>query len=212
MAGTVNIDILHSMTTLYDNALSVLERTAKLINVPRHIIDDLRVPRRTVEVSIPVTMDTGEQRLFTGYRVQHSNARGPFKGGIRFHRDVSLDEVRSLAFWMSMKTAVADIPFGGAKGGVIVDAKKLSESELERLSRGYGAAIAPVIGSKLDVPAPDVDTNAKIMSWIRDEYKKVTGIDDPAVITGKPVNEGGAEGRDEATGLGAFYVLRELAK
>ncbi len=179
----------------------------------------LRYPQRIVNVSIPVLMDDGTTRMFQGYRVQHNNARGPYKGGIRYHALVDLEEVKALAFWMAMKCAVADLPLGGGKGGIVVDPKTLSEGELERLSQGYARAIADVIGPNLDVPAPDVNTNGKIMGWMVEEYVNVK-CQMPNVkcseqekqrlrstFTGKLIKDGGSEGREEATGLGGLYVL-----
>ena len=155
-------------------------------------------------------MDDGTMQVFEGYRVQHNNIRGPYKGGLRFHPKVNMDEVKALALWMTMKNAVIDVPFGGAKGGITVDPKKLSEGELERLTRSFTRQLAHSIGPTIDVPAPDVNTTPKIMNWIRDEYSNTLGKDTPAVVTGKPVEQGGSEGRTEATGLGGSYALFEI--
>jgi glutamate dehydrogenase/leucine dehydrogenase len=174
------------------------------------IFDEMKIlmqPKRVTEVSIPVRMDNGEIRVFDGFRVQYNNARGPYKGGIRFHPQVDLDEVKSLAFWMTIKCAVADIPYGGAKGGITLNSKELSEAELERLTRGYTRAVANIIGPEVDIPAPDVYTNAQIMAWIMDEYSRIVGKYTPAAVTGKPVEVGGSVGRDTATAQGGFYVL-----
>jgi glutamate dehydrogenase (NADP+) len=157
-------------------------------------------------------MDDGTQREVTGYRVQFNNARGPYKGGIRFHQDADLEEVKALAALMSVKTAVVNIPFGGAKGGIRIDPKKLSRTELQRMSRAYMHAIAKEIGPDTDIPAPDVNTNPQIMAWMRDEYEKITKGYAPAVITGKPMSYGGSRGRDRATARGGFFILKELAK
>jgi glutamate dehydrogenase len=157
-------------------------------------------------------MDDGEIKVFTGYRSQYNNALGPYKGGIRYHPNVSLDEVMALSFWMMIKCATVGIPMGGGKGGVIVNPKDLSEGELERLSRGYIQKIWREIGSDKDVPAPDVYTNAKIMAWMRNEYEKLSGHSDPGVVTGKPIADGGSEGRESATGQGGAYCARELVK
>ncbi len=161
-------------------------------------------------------MDDGTQKIFQGYRVQHNNARGPYKGGIRYHPNVSMDEVKALAFWMAMKCAVANLPLGGGKGGIIVDPKILSENELERLTRGFGRAIADVIGSRKDVPAPDVNTNGKIMKWLLEEYLHTVSKKDQkkerATYTGKALVDGGSEGREEATGLGGLFVLQAILK
>jgi len=157
-------------------------------------------------------MDDGSVRVFSGFRVQHNNIRGPYKGGLRYHHDVDMDEVKALSFWMTMKNALVDVPFGGGKGGIAVNPKELSEGELERLTREFARGLAPVIGPELDVPAPDVNTNGKIMDWIRDEYEKTVGHPSPAVVTGKPLNAGGSEGRTEATGLGGSFALDEILR
>jgi glutamate dehydrogenase (NADP+) len=190
----------------------------RLTDVFRHIelSDDIRErlenPKLALSVSIPVRMDDGCLKVFKGYRVQFDDTRGPTKGGIRFHPDVNLDEVTSLSFWMTIKCAVAGLPFGGAKGGVIVDAKALSQLELERLSRGYIRAIADVIGPARDIPAPDMYTNSTIMGWMADEYYHIRREQMPGVITGKPVHLNGSLGRTAATGRGALYVLQEWAQ
>lgn len=196
----------------FETALAQLSAAAKVAKIDPNFIDRLKHPDRYVEVSIPVQMDDSSQRIFVGFRSQHNNARGPYKGGIRFHPQVNLDEVRALSFWMSFKNAVVNVPFGGGKGGIIVDPKQLSESELERLSRGYVKKIAPLIGPETDVPAPDVNTNGKIMGWMLDEYEKITGKKAPATFTGKSLDNGGSQGRTEATGFGGGYVLREALK
>ncbi len=196
----------------WEQALAELEKAAARAKVPRALVERLKTPDRIIEVSIPVEMDDGRTKVFHGYRVQHNNMRGPYKGGIRYHLKVDMDEVKALSFWMTIKNAVVDIPFGGGKGGVTVDPKKLSEAELERLTRSFAREIAPYIGPELDVPAPDVNTNAKIMAWIRDEYSKAVDKDMPAVVTGKPIEKGGSEGRTEATGLGGFYILSEIMR
>lgn len=173
-------------------------------------IERLQIPEASLKVSIPVRMDDGALRTFPGYRVRYDSTRGPAKGGIRFHPSVTAAEVTTLAFWMTFKTALMDLPFGGGKGGVTVDPKELSVAELERLSRGYIAAIADVIGPDLDVPAPDVATNELVMGWMVHEYAKITRRHQPAVITGKPLQLGGIDGRGSATSDGAFLVIREL--
>lgn len=176
-------------------------------DVYQHEFASLLQPHRVIEVSIPVRMDDGSTRVFTGYRSQHSNARGPYKGGIRFHPDVSREEVMALSIWMSIKCATLDLPLGGGKGGVIFDPKELSPAELERLSRGYVDQLFRYLGPTQDVPAPDVNTNAQIMSWMVDEYSRVTGSWSPGTFTGKPVMIGGSLGRDTATAQGGYYVL-----
>lgn len=174
----------------------------------------LAEPERVLEVSIPVKMDDGTTKMFTGYRVQHSDAPGPTKGGIRFHPDVTKDEVKALATWMTFKCLIVGLPYGGAKGGVIVDPKALSRRELENLSRGYAKAITPIIGEKRDIPAPDVGTDGQVMAWMVDEYSQLRGIGQTllAVFTGKPVEFGGCLGRKEATGYGVAIMAREAAK
>jgi glutamate dehydrogenase len=164
-------------------------------------------PERTVEVALPLRRDSGETGIFFGYRVQHNNLRGPYKGGLRFHQNVSMDEVKALALWMTIKCAVIDIPMGGGKGGIAVDPKQLSTAELERLTRLFTRRIADVIGPLKDVPAPDVNTNPQVMAWIKDEYSQLVGRPAPAVVTGKALSDGGSEGRNEATALGGLYAL-----
>jgi len=202
------------------------ESKKKLGNIDQKVAR-LTEPQRIVNVTLSVIMDDGSQRLFQGYRVQFNNAKGPYKGGIRYHHNVSLDEVKALSFWMAMKCAVADLPLGGGKGGIIVDPKTLSKGELERLSRSYGKAIADIIGPDTDVPAPDVNTNGVIMGWMVDEFLKVqrkkakswgvalTKKDEmklKSTFTGKAIADGGSEGREEATGLGGLFVLQAILK
>lgn len=196
----------------WQNAVTQLEKVAELIDLAPEIVARIKQPARIVQVHFPVRMDDGSVQTFTGYRSQHNNARGPYKGGLRFSPDVNESEVKALSAWMTWKCAVADIPFGGGKGGVIVDTKKLSAGELERLSRAFVRAIAEVIGPEKDVPAPDMYTTPQIMAWMVDEYSQVVGQDSPAVITGKPVEHGGSAGRTQATGQGGVYVLDELAQ
>lgn len=196
----------------FANALRQLADVQKLVKIDRNIFVQLQNPQRFLEVSIPVKMDDGSVQVFTGYRSQFNDARGPFKGGIRFHPGVNISEVKALSAWMTWKTAVVDIPLGGGKGGVIVDPKKLSAGELERLSRGYMQAVFKFVGPNLDVPAPDVYTDPRIMGWMLDEYEKLSGEHLPGVITGKPLSIGGSEVREYATAQGAFYVLEAAAK
>jgi len=196
----------------YLNAVTQLETAAKALKLKKEIVERLSVPDRVVEIAVPYMTDKRKRATLKGYRSQHNNARGPYKGGIRFHPNVSLDEVKALSMWMSWKCAVVDVSFGGGKGGVIVDPKSLSEKELEGVSRSYMRGIAAVIGERVDVPAPDVNTDPKIMAWMLDEYQKIVGHKVPGVITGKPVEKGGSEGRTEATGLGGFFVLDEIRK
>lgn len=195
---------------LFARSFARVRRAAEHAAIEPETLLRLSAPRRIVEVSLPVRMDDGKLRLFRGYRVQYDDSRGPFKGGIRFHPDVDLAEVKSLALWMALKCAVVDIPFGGGKGGVEVDPRELSTAEKERLSRAYVRAIADVIGVDRDVPAPDVYTNSRTMAWMADEYANVLREHAPGVITGKPVGRGGSVGRDDATGRGGYYVLKEL--
>jgi len=194
------------------NALKQLANAAELINLDKKIHDALMEPKRVLSVTIPVQMDNGETKEFTGYRSQYNDALGPFKGGIRYHPGVNLDEVKALSFWMTMKCAVVGLPLGGGKGGVIVDPKILSETELEKLSRGYIQAIHQHIGPTKDVPAPDVYTTPQIMGWMMNEYEKIVGEHAPGVITGKPLILGGSAGRGSATAQGGVYVLREAGK
>ena len=162
----------------------------------------LKKVNKVTQVQIPVKMDSGETRVFTGYRSQHNNVRGPYKGGIRFHQDVDEDEVKALSFWMTFKCSAIGIPLGGGKGGITVNPKELSQTELEQLSRGYMSQMAPVIGHRKDIPAPDVNTNSTIMDWMVDEYAKTVGYTQYGMITGKTVGKGGSLGRGDATGRG----------
>lgn len=197
---------------LFNNAVHELEKASYYTNIEKNLIKLLKQPDRIVEVNFPVKMDDGEIKIFKGWRVQHNNLRGPYKGGIRFHPNVNLDEISALSLWMTVKCAVAGIPMGGGKGGVIVNPKILSESELEKLTKAYTRAIAPIIGPQIDVPAPDVYTNSKIMDWLRDEYAKITGIDEPAVVTGKSPKNDGCICRENATAQGGIYILRQAIK
>jgi glutamate dehydrogenase (NADP+) len=194
---------------VFQDAVARVERIGARAGISLEVIDSLRHPEACLTASLPVRMDDGATRHFIGYRCRYNDARGPAKGGIRFHPDVSLEEVQALALWMSIKCAVVDIPYGGGKGGVTVDPKKLSRLELERLSRAYMRAMADFVGPEVDIPAPDVYTNARIMGWMADEYETIRRIKAPGVITGKPIALGGSLGRDEATGRGAFIVIRE---
>ena len=189
-----------------------LDEAASMMGLDPQAHKILREPMQIVTVNILVKMDSGKTEVFTGFRVIYNNARGPGKGGIRFHPQETLDTVKALSAWMTWKCALADIPMGGAKGGVICDPKKLSEGELERLSRGYIRAVGRFIGPGIDVPAPDVYTTPQIMAWMMDEYDKIVGKHEPAVITGKPLEIGGSQGRFNSTAMGAMYVLREAAK
>ena len=200
------------MENPFANVLKQLDAVQEIIKIDENILTQLKSPKRFIEVSLPIKMDDGKIKVFTGYRSQYNDARGPFKGGIRFHPGVTADEVKALSAWMTWKTALVKIPLGGGKGGVIVDTKILSDRELEALSRAYARALAPFIGPDLDVPAPDVSTDPRIMGWMLDEYENILGTHAPGVITGKPLSVGGSEVRDYATAQGAFYVIDELAK
>ncbi|RME55423.1 MAG: Glu/Leu/Phe/Val dehydrogenase [Caldilineae bacterium] len=185
---------------------------AKLMNLDANMLEILRMPRREMIVHFPVVMDDGTVRMFTGFRVHHNTTLGPTKGGIRYHPEVTLDECRALAMWMSWKCALMELPYGGAKGGVIVDPKTLSERELRALTRRYTAEISLMIGPEMDIPAPDVGTNAQIMAWMMDTFSMHKGYSVPAVATGKPLSIGGSVGREYATGLGVTYVTRAMLK
>ncbi len=196
--------------TLLSDANQRLERALKYVAISEDAAERLKFPKASLKVSIPVRMDDGSLRVFEGYRVRYDDTRGPTKGGIRFHPHVSMDEVQSLAFWMTFKCAALNLPLGGAKGGITLNPKELSKFELERLSRGYIDAIADFIGPDVDIPAPDVYTNPMIMGWMMDQYSIIRRQLCPAVITGKPLGMGGSQGRSTATGTGAFYVLEAM--
>lgn len=193
----------------YESMLSSLDRAASLLGLKESDYIELKYPERELKVSIPVEMDDGHIQVFEGYRVQHSSARGPCKGGLRFHPQVDIDEVKALAAWMTFKCALVNIPFGGAKGAIKVDPGALSKKELERLTRRYTAMILPLIGPDQDIPAPDVGTTAEIMGWVMDTYSRFKGHVEPGVVTGKPIDIGGSLGRREATGRGVMMVTRE---
>ena len=197
---------------VFEDAVQRVVQIGAEAGVSPETIDSLLHPRECLMASLPVRMDDGSTRYFQSYRCRYNWSLGPTKGGIRFHPQVSLEEVQALALWMTIKCAVANLPYGGAKGGVIVDPKQLSPLELERLSRAYMRAMADVVGPDRDIPAPDVYTNARIMGWMVDEYEAIHRRRAPAVITGKPIGLGGSHGREEATGRGAFIVIQELAK
>jgi len=199
-------------STPWEMALQQLKKAADLLNLEEDIREILSHPQREVQVSLPVRMDNGKIKVFIGYRVQHNNARGPYKGGIRYHPNVSLDEVRALAMWMTWKTAVLDLPLGGAKGGIVCDPKTLSPGEIERLTRRYAYAISGIIGPYEDVPAPDVYTGPQHMAWIMDTYSILKGHLEPGVITGKPVEIGGSLGRNDSTSRGVAIVVAEAAR
>lgn len=191
----------------WEMALEQLDHVAKFINLNPNVHKVLRSPKRTLIVSIPVKMDDGSVEVFTGYRVQHNVSRGPAKGGIRYHPDVTLDEVKALAMWMTWKCAVVGIPYGGAKGGIVCNPKELSSGEIERITRRYTSEIIFIIGPERDIPAPDVNTNPQVMAWIMDTYSIDQGYSVPGVVTGKPISIGGSLGRNEATARGCVFTI-----
>ena len=192
----------------FDRFVATVEEAARIAgNTDAAVLEKIKTPERIHEVTIPVTLDDGTEALFHGYRVQHSSARGPYKGGIRYHPDVNLDEVKALAGWMSIKTAVVDIPMGGGKGGIKVDPRRLSPRELEALTRAYTERVWRDIGPEVDIPAPDVNTDSQTMDWLADEYERLSGRKGGAVVTGKSIGKGGSLGRDTATAQGGFDVL-----
>jgi glutamate dehydrogenase/leucine dehydrogenase len=190
----------------------LIQKTGKELKLPENVVEQIIRPERIVDVNFAVRMDSGKTKSFRGFRVQHNNSRGPYKGGLRYHTDVCLDEVKILAALMSLKTAVIDIPFGGGKGGVCVNPKDLSKEELKNLTHAFAESISDVIGERKDVPAPDVNTNPQIMKWFKEAYEKKTGKKEPGLITGKAIKDGGIKIRDEATGLGGAAVVWEAAK
>jgi glutamate dehydrogenase (NAD(P)+) len=196
----------------YQNMLEVLEKAAKMLHLQENEYLALKYPERELKVAVPVEMDDGSLRVYEGYRVQHSSARGPCKGGLRYHEDMDMDEVKALAAWMTFKCAVVNIPYGGGKGGVKVNPQQLSKSELRRLTRRFTAMILPIIGPEKDIPAPDVNTNAEVMSWIMDTYSMLSGYTVPGVVTGKPIDIGGSAGRREATGRGVMLSVMQILK
>lgn len=198
------------LKSLLADASTRLETALKYVSISDDAIERLKHPKASLSVSIPVRMDDGSLRIFQGYRVRYDDTRGPGKGGVRYHPNVNIDEVQSLAFWMTFKCALLNLPFGGAKGGVTVNPKELSRHELERLSRGYIEAIADFIGPDIDILAPDVYTNAMIMGWMMDQYSIINRKICPAVVTGKPLTMGGSQGRDSATGRGAYYIIQAM--
>jgi len=203
---------MNTQNQMLQTAQELIEKTGQKIDLSQEEIDFIIQPDRIIEVKVPVKMDTGVIKTFVGYRSQHNNVLGPYKGGIRFHQNVSREEVIALSTLMTLKCAANNLPLGGGKGGVIVNPKELSEGELERLSRTYAKAISPFIGEDVDVPAPDVNTDGRIMMWMLDEYEKTIGKKSPATFTGKPVEAGGSLGRTEATGRGGVIVMENLLK
>jgi glutamate dehydrogenase len=200
-----NLDVLVSTQTVIKQALDKL-------GYPEHVFELLKEPLRVMRVRIPVRMDDGSVQVFTGFRAQHNDAVGPTKGGVRFHPDVTESEVKALSIWMSLKSGIVDLPYGGGKGGIICDPRQMSFRELERLSRGYVRAISQIVGPTKDIPAPDVFTNSQIMAWMMDEYSRIREFDSPGFITGKPLVLGGSHGRETATAKGVTIMIREAAK
>jgi glutamate dehydrogenase/leucine dehydrogenase len=196
----------------YESALENFDIAAGLLDLGLDVQEMIKFPERVLTVTLPVRMDDGHVRRFEGYRVQHSTVRGPAKGGIRYHPNVTLDEVKALATWMTWKCAVVNIPFGGGKGGVTCNPKQMSETELERMTRRYASAILPLIGPQQDIPAPDVYTTPQTMAWIMDTYSMTKGYPVPSMVTGKPISLGGSLGRNEATGRGVFYTIQSACE
>ena len=196
----------------FEIAQKQIKSACDKLNADPAVYEILKNPMRVLEVSFPVKLDNGTVKTFIGYRSQHNNAVGPFKGGLRFHPGVTRDEVKALSTWMTFKCSVAGIPYGGGKGGMAIDPKEYSKDELERISKGFAKAISPIIGEKVDIPAPDVNTNGQIMAWMQDEYNKLSGEQTIGVFTGKPLSYGGSQGRNEATGFGVAVTMREIFK
>jgi glutamate dehydrogenase (NAD(P)+) len=209
---TMHDEVKSATINPYQMAVEQFQAAAKILNLSEDMQEVLRQPKRELTVNFPVRLDNGRIKTFTGYRVQHNVNRGPAKGGIRYGPDVTLDEVKALAMWMTWKCAVVGIPYGGAKGGVICDPKQMSSAELERLTRRYTTEISIVIGPHSDIPAPDVNTNSQVMAWIMDTYSMHEGYSIPAVVTGKPLSIGGSEGRNDATATGVLFVTRQAAR
>ncbi len=205
-------ETIHADESAWETALAQLAEAAELMGLASGVHETLRSPKRALIVSVPFRLDNGATRVYQGYRVHHNVTRGPAKGGIRYHPDVTLDEVKALAMWMTWKCAITGIPFGGAKGGVSVDPRVLSHAELERMTRRYASEILPLIGPERDIPAPDMNTNEEIMSWIMDTYSINKGYSVPGVVTGKPVSIGGSKGRTGATSRGVMYMVFKTLK
>ena len=204
---------MHELDTpTFRLAVAQFDQAAETMDLDHNLRERLKLPQRSLIVSLPVRMDDGRVEVYTGYRVQHDSSRGPSKGGIRYHPDVNLGEVAALAMWMTWKCALADLPYGGAKGGVAINPKQFSQPELQRLTRRYAAEIFPLIGPDKDVPAPDVGTDAQVMAWIMDTYSQQMGYSVPGVVTGKPLSIGGSLGREEATGRGVVYITLEALR
>lgn len=211
-----SLDMKNTKERVQDNSLIEFQETLKeavnILNYPTQVFEFLKKPMRFLEVSIPVRMDNGQTEIFQGYRAQHNDASGPTKGGIRFHPDVTADEVKALSGWMSLKCGITDLPYGGAKGGIICDPRNMSLDELEKLSRGYVRAVSQLVGPTKDIPAPDMYTNSQIMAWMLDEYDHIREFDSPSFITGKPIALGGSKGRETATSKGVLYTLQMVCE
>lgn len=197
---------------LFTSTQVVIKEALDKLGYDEGMYELLKEPMRMTEVRIPIKMDDGKVKVFTGFRGQHNDAVGPTKGGVRFHPDVTLDEVRALSMWMTLKAGIVDLPYGGGKGGIICDPREMSMDELERLSRGYVRALSQVMGPAKDIPAPDVFTNSQIMAWMMDEYSRIDEFNSPGFITGKPIVLGGSQGRDRATAEGVTIIINEAAK
>ncbi|GEK60267.1 glutamate dehydrogenase [Marinococcus halophilus] len=206
---TTHSGTIPSSTTLYTHTQELIKEALNTLGYSEHMYDLLKEPLRTMIVRIPVRMDDGKTKMFTGYRAQHNDAVGPTKGGIRFHPDVTIEEVNTLSLWMTLKCGLVNLPYGGGKGGIVCDPRQMSLGELERLSRGYVQAISQIVGPTKDIPAPDVYTNAQVMAWMMDEYSRIREFDSPGFITGKPLELGGSLGRESATAQGVVVAVEE---
>ncbi len=200
------------MKNAFENAMMQLAKITKIKKFDEEFLAHMSMPDRDIRISIPVKMDDGSLKVFKGYRVEYNNILGPYKGGVRYHEKTKINEVKALAFWMTLKCAVINIPMGGGKGGITINPKKLSKGELERLSREWTRKLADILGPHKDIPAPDINTTPEIMAWIADEFEKITGDKTGAVVTGKPLEKGGSEGRSTSTAQGGFYVFETLKK
>ena len=196
----------------FSNALAQLASVTDILSIEPEYYETLKNPRREITVALPIKLSSGASTTFVGYRVQHNNARGPYKGGLRYHPGVNLSEIKALSLWMTWKTALIDVPFGGAKGGITVDPSRLTKDDLEILTRKYVDSMAQIVAPDIDIPAPDVNTNAQTMAWVMNEYSKLRGHNEPGVVTGKPIELGGSEGRSAATGRGVSICVREAVK
>src|SRR5699024_4444580 len=212
MVNTAEKEQTAESLDLFESTQVIIKEALESLGYPDEVYQLLKEPMRTLTVNFPVRMDDGTVKMFTGYRSQHNDAVGPIKGGVRFHPEVNENEVKALSMWMSLKSGIVDIPYGGGKGGVICDPREMSFRELEGISRGYVRAISQIVGPTKDIPAPDVFTNSQIMAWMVDEYSKISEFDSPGFITGKPIVLGGSHGRDTATARGVTICVEEAAK